>query len=134
MFRQLIPYNLLASHPQSGLNKRSPNTSTEYYCPRLECPTHFRNLWSFAVSEVNQAGQSPDPVTRNGAEIMLALLPNILPRAPSAEERLMSNRQKMDSRFAKFFSGDFTTLVNDIPSPASEHTKHKDFELPELTV
>ena len=54
--------------------------------------------------------------------------------APLAAERVMSTKQKMDSRFAKFFSGDFTTLVNDIPSPASELTKHKDFELPEPTV
>ena len=79
-----------------------------------KCPAHFRNLWRFAVSEVNQAGQSHDPLTRKGAEITLALLPNMLLRAPSAEERLMSTRQKMDSRFAKFFSGDFESLVNDI--------------------
>ena len=59
-----------------------------------KCPTHFRNLWRFAVSEVNQAGQSHDPVIRRGAEFTLALLPNMLLRAPSAKERLMSTRQE----------------------------------------
>ena len=69
-----------------------------------KCPAHYRNLWRFAVTEVNQAGQSSDPIIRKGAEITLALLPNMLLRAPSTEERLLSTRQKMDSRFAKFFA------------------------------
>ena len=61
---------------------------------------HCRNLWRFVVAEVNQAGQSPDSLVRKGAEIMLALLPNMLIRAPPSEERLMSTRQMMDARFA----------------------------------
>ena len=60
-------------------------------------------------------GQSSDPIIRKGAEITLALLPNMLLRAPSTEERLLSTRQKMDSRFAKFFAGDFDGLISDIP-------------------
>ena len=80
-----------------------------------KCPTHYRNLWHFAVTEVNQAGQSSDPIILKGAEITLALLPNMLLRVPSTEERLMSTRQKMDSRFAKFFAGDFDGQIRDIP-------------------
>ena len=80
-----------------------------------KCPTHYGNLWRFAVAKVNQAGQSPDPLTRKGAEITLALLPNMLLRAPSPDERLMSTRQKMEAWFDKFFSGDFAALIQDIP-------------------
>ena len=80
-----------------------------------KCPAHYRNLWRFAVTEVNQAGQSSDPIIRKGAEITLALLPNMLLRAPSTEERLLRTGQKMDSRFAKFFAGDFDGLISDIP-------------------
>ena len=39
----------------------------------------------------------------------------MLLRAPSTDEQLMNTRQKMDSRFAKFFAGDFTGLIQDIP-------------------
>ena len=46
----------------------------------------------------------------------------------------MSTRQKMDSRFTKFFSGDFATLVNDIPLSSVELTKCRVFELSERTV
>ena len=28
-----------------------------------KCPTHYGNLWRFAVAKVNQAGQFPDPLT-----------------------------------------------------------------------
>ena len=45
----------------------------------------------------------------------MALLPNMLLRAPSTEERLMSTRQKIDSRFSKFFAGDFDGLLKGIP-------------------
>ena len=44
----------------------------------------------------------------------LALLPNMLLRAPSAAEREIRTR-KMDMRFPKFFSGQFISLVDDIP-------------------
>ena len=64
--------------------------------------------------EVNQAGQSDDEMIRKGAEITLALLPNMLLRAPSALERNMSTSQKMDIRFSKFFSGQLTELLQDI--------------------
>ena len=87
-----------------------------------------------SVSEVNQAGQSPDRLTRKGAEITLALVPNMLLRAPSAEERLMSTKQKMDSRFTKFFSGDFASLVNDIPLSNVGACEMQGFKLTELTV
>ena len=61
-----------------------------------KCPTNYRNLWRQALLEVNIAGQSNDEVIRKGAEISLALLPNMLLRAPSALERNMSTRQKVD--------------------------------------
>ena len=56
----------------------------------------------------------PNEAIRKGAEITLALLPNMLLRAPLAQEQLMSTRQKMDIRFAKFFSGQLSILVEDI--------------------
>ena len=77
-------------------------------------PAKYKTLWRQAVAEVNSAGNSPNEQTRKGAEITLALLPNMLLRAPSAQERLMSTRQKMDIRFAKFFSGQLSILVEDI--------------------
>ena len=64
-----------------------------------KCSSHYRNLWRFAVSEVNQAGHSLHPVACKGTEITLALLPNMLLRTPSAEICLMSARQKMDQTF-----------------------------------
>ena len=66
-----------------------------------KCPTHHRNLWRQAIAEVNHAGQSPEPQICKGAEVTLALLPNMLLRAPSALERCMSTRHKMDLRFAR---------------------------------
>jgi len=51
---------------------------------------------------------------RKGAEITLALLPNMLLRAPLALERNMSTRQKMDICFSKFFSAQLTELLLDI--------------------
>ena len=77
-------------------------------------PAKYKTLWRQAVAEVNSAGNSPNEEIRKGAEITLALLPNMLLRAPSAQERLMSTRQKMDIRFAKFFSGQLSILVEDI--------------------
>ena len=82
-----------------------------------KCPANYRNLWRLALAEVNQAGQSNTDRIRKGAEVTLALLPNMLLRAPSAAERLIGTRQKMDTRFAKFFSGQFNLLVEDIPFP-----------------
>ena len=79
-----------------------------------KCPSNYRNLWRQAVAEVNQAGQSSDPQVCKGAEITLALLPNMLLRAPSALERNMSTRQKMDTRFALFFAGQWQPLVENI--------------------
>ena len=79
-----------------------------------KCPTNYRNLWRLALTEGNQAGQSDDEMIRKGAEITLALLPNMLLRAPSALEQNMSTRQKMDFRFSKFFSGQWTELLKDI--------------------
>ena len=67
------------------------------------------------MAEVNHAGQSSDPQTCKGAEVTLALLPNMLLRAPSALERCMSTRQKMDLPFAKFFSGNWDELLDAIP-------------------
>ena len=72
-----------------------------------KCPSNYRNLWRQAVVEVNQAGQSSDPQVCKGAEITLALLPNMLLRAPSA-------RQKMNTRFALFFAGQWQPLVENI--------------------
>ena len=77
-------------------------------------PAKYKTLWRQAVAEVNSAGNSLNEQIRKGAEITLALLPNMLLRAPSAQERLMSTRQKMDIRFAKFFSGQLSILVEDI--------------------
>ena len=39
-----------------------------------KCPANYRNLWRHTVSEVNQVGQSDEPIVRKGAEIILALL------------------------------------------------------------
>ena len=58
----------------------------------------------------------------------------MLLRAPSAEECLMSTRQKMDSRFAEFFAGHFAGLIQEIHSLASEHTNNKISEHPEHTL
>ena len=99
-----------------------------------KCPTHFRNLWRFAVAEVNQAGQSPDPLTRKGAEITLALLPNMLLRAPSPDERLMSTRQKMDARFAKFFAGTSQHSYGTSPNQALDSMNNRASNLQELTL
>ena len=79
-----------------------------------ECPQNFKNLWRHALSEVNMGGQSDDPIIRKGAEITLALLPNMLLRAPSAAEHLMSTRQKMYVIFGRFFEGEFLALVDGI--------------------
>ena len=42
---------------------------------------------------------------------MLALLPNMLLQAPSAAERLQSTREKMGTRFGRFFAGEFLSDV-----------------------
>ena len=76
-------------------------------------PFQFRDNWRMAVSEVNQACTSSDQLVKKGAEIVLALLPSMLLRAPSAAERLVSTRVKMGTRFGKFFAGDFLALIKD---------------------
>ena len=68
-------------------------------------PFQFRDNWRMAVSEVNQACTSSDQLVKKGAEIVLALLPSMLLRAPSAAERLVSTRVKMGTRFVKFSQG-----------------------------
>ena len=73
-----------------------------------------------AVAEVNQAGQSENHLICKGAEVTLALLPNMLLRALSAVERNMSTRQKMDSCFSKIFAGQWTELVHDMKKRAVE--------------
>ena len=70
-----------------------------------KCLSNYRNLWRLALAEVNQAGQSGRDRIRKGAKVTLALLPNMLLRAPSAAESAISTRQKMDMRCVKFFGG-----------------------------
>ena len=95
-----------------------------------KCPANYRNLWRTALAEVNQAGQSNDDRTRKGAEVTLALLPNMLLRAPSAAERLISTRQKMDTRFAKFFGGQFDLLVEDIHLSSTRTYEQEGLRIP----
>jgi hypothetical protein len=67
----------------------------------------LRASWRMAVSEVNLACKAADPLVKKGAEITLALLPNMLLRAPSAAERLQITRVKIGTRFGKKFVGHF---------------------------
>ena len=95
-------------------------------------PAKYKTLWRQAVAEVNSAGNSPNEQTRKGAEITLALLPNMLLRAPSAQERLMSTRQKMDIRFAKFFSGQLSILVEDIQLSSTRRREEDGIRIPHV--
>ena len=58
--------------------------------------------------------ESSDPNIQKGAETVIALLPNMLLRAPNAAERDMNTRQKYAARFKKFWEGRFQGLIDDI--------------------
>jgi hypothetical protein len=90
----------------------------------------FRDNWRMAVSEVNQACTSSDQLVKKGAEIVLALLPSMLLRAPSAAERLVSTRVKMGARFGKFFAADFLALIEDTTESSVRSYEQQGIRLP----
>ena len=64
---------------------------------------------------INEAMKSRDTEVKKGAEIMLAMAPNVLFRSPNVG-RDLSTRAKWTIRFTTFWAGDFASLINDIPS------------------
>ena len=99
-----------------------------------KCPMHHHNLWRQAIAKVNHAGQSPDPQIGKGAETTLALLPNMLLRAPSALERWMTTRHKMDLHFARFFSGNWEDLIEAIPLSSISTYEQEGLRIPRTQV
>jgi hypothetical protein len=93
-------------------------------------PIQFRASWRMAVSEVNLACKAADLLVKKGAEITLALLPNMLLRAPSAAERLQSMRVKMGTTFGKFFAGHFMSLVDDITKSSVRTLQEQGLRVP----
>ena len=83
-----------------------------------------------AITEMNQAGNSQSDLVRKGAEITQAFLPNMLLRSPSLQERLMSTRKKMDTRFAKFFAAQFPQLVEDISLSSAQKQQQDGIRIP----
>jgi hypothetical protein len=69
-------------------------------------------------------------IQKKGAEIILALLPSMLLRAPSAAEKLLSTRVKMLKRFGKFFAGEFQSLINDIALSSTRTYEELGFRIP----
>ena len=55
-----------------------------------KCPDHFKDQWRQVIQTINSAIKSRDILVKKGAEMVLALAPNILFRASNAEERQLS--------------------------------------------
>ena len=80
------------------------------YCSRtfsqsIDAPS--KNQWRLALPETNKAMKSTNQEIKKGAEVILALAPNMLFRAPNSRERELSTRAKWSTRFNKFWAGDF---------------------------
>ena len=103
-----------------------------------KCPDQFKTQWRSVLATVDSAMKSTDANISKGAEITLALLPNMLFRSPNARERDLSTRAKWTARFRKFWSGDFRLQVGDIPNSSAKHSNQPTYASPginlELTI
>ena len=59
------------------------------------------------MQTINGAMKSRDPMVKKGAEMMLALAPNILIRAPNAAKRQIKHPSKMDDSLSKILEWTF---------------------------
>ena len=70
-----------------------------------KCPEQFKYQWRTVLHTINEAMKSRGTEIKKGAEIILAMTPNMLFRAPNAWERDLSTRAKWTIRFRTFWAG-----------------------------
>ena len=96
-----------------------------------KCPEQSKAQWRLALTEINTAMNSSNQAVNKSAEIILAFAPSTLFKFPNTQERNLRTRENRIARFAKFWRGDFTSLIGDIPHPVYRRSRTRASESPE---